>query len=146
MDAVFDPAPVADEPPLETTVSLLVCTTCRMALEPAQDDVPRSGARLLDALLDALSPDQRGKLEVRGVECLSNCKRGCTVALTGAGRWTYVYGDINPDISVADILDGATRYAATTDGLVPWRERPEIFRKNCIARVPFLAAPLERAP
>ena len=34
------------------------------------------------------------------------------------------------------VLDGATRYAATADGLVPWRERSEHFRKNCIARIP----------
>ena len=32
------------------------------------------------------------------------------------------------------IVDGATKYLATEDGLVKWRERPEHFRKNCAAR------------
>ena len=34
---------------------------------------------------------------------------------------------------------GAARYAATADGLVPWRERPTIFRKGVIARIPPFA-------
>jgi predicted metal-binding protein len=58
----------------------------------------------------------------------------------GAGRWTYVYGNL--DESLAQVVhDGATRYHATDNGLVPWRERPEHFRKNCIARIPPLELP-----
>ena len=44
-------------------------------------------------------------------------------------------------IPVDHILDGVARYRATPDGLVPWRERPEHFRKNCIARIPPREAP-----
>ncbi len=40
---------------------------------------------------------------------------------------------------VDDLLTGAARYAATSDGLVPWRERPTIFRKGVIARIPPFA-------
>ena len=42
----------------------------------------------------------------------------------------------NPETSVETILDGLRRYAATSDGLVPWRERPEAFRKGVVARIP----------
>jgi predicted metal-binding protein len=59
----------------------------------------------------------------------------------GAARWTYVYGNLAED-AVDVVVDGANRYAATADGLVPWRERPEHFRKNCIARIPPLDAPI----
>ncbi len=76
-------------------------------------------------------------VRLRAVECLSACSRGCSVALVGGpDRWSYVYGDLDPDAHVADILKGAAAYAATGDGLVPWRERPEIFRKLSIARIP----------
>ncbi len=34
------------------------------------------------------------------------------------------------------IIDGAARYHATADGLIPWRERPDHFKRNCIARIP----------
>ena len=47
----------------------------------------------------------------------------------------YVYGRMVPE-NAADILLGAEAYAKTTDGLVPWRERPVIFRKQSIARIP----------
>src|SRR6201992_2750254 len=68
-------------------------------------------------------------------ECLSNCNRGCSVALTAPGRWSYIYGDLGV-ASVDELIAGAARYAATEDGLVPWRERPAIFRKGVIARIP----------
>lgn len=118
------------------TVELLICTKCRIAdaLEPdapAQEDVPRPGADLHAALAD----DGPDGVTVRAVECLSNCTRGCTVALRGPGRWTYVYGHFSADM--ADTLrEGAALYAATADGLIPWRERPQHLRRNCIARIP----------
>lgn len=119
------------------TVDLLVCVTCRRSApaEPAAEGgAPRDGAQLLAALQAAGLPDS---VRLMPVECLSNCTRGCTVALRGPGRWSYVYGNL--DVSVTDVLvDGVARYAAAPDGLVPWRERPEHFRKNCIARLPPL--------
>ncbi len=117
-------------------VDLLVCTTCRHG-DNVEPDGPRAGALLLERLARAAWP---AGVTVRGVECLSNCGRGCTVALRGAGRWTYVYGDLDPAEHPAVVLDGAARYAAAADGLVPWRERPEHFRKHCIARIPPLEA------
>ncbi|GAB4262628.1 MAG: DUF1636 domain-containing protein [Pararhodobacter sp.] len=115
------------------TVELLVCVTCKRAgMDPG---APRPGAQLARALVGALPEG----ITLRETECLSNCSRGCTVALRGAGRWTYVYGDLSPE-QAAIVAEGAARYRATTDGLVPWRERPEHFRKHCIARIPPMEA------
>ncbi|WP_407526091.1 DUF1636 family protein [Methylobacterium oryzisoli] len=115
------------------SLTLYVCTTCRAAGD--DPDGPRAGARLLDALTAALA-ERGAPVAVEAVECLSVCKRPCTVAVASPGRWTYVYGDLDP-LSAADtILDGLARYAATPDGLVPWRERPEAFRKGVVARIP----------
>ena len=109
---------------------LYVCTTCRGAGEASDE---RPGARLLAAL--RYEAPVAG-LRIEGVECLSVCKRPCTVAVASPGRWTYVYGDLDPAIAAPAILDGVRLYAATPDGLVPWRERPDIFRKGVIARIP----------
>jgi predicted metal-binding protein len=118
-------------------VELLVCVTCRSSVPaylPEQADAPRAGAELLAALQGAGLPET---VRIVPVECLSNCTRGCTVALRAPGRWSYVYGNL--DLSMVTVLaDGVTRYAAAPDGLVPWRERPEHFRRNCIARLPPL--------
>ena len=70
------------------------------------------------------------------MECLSVCKRPCTVALSGAGRWTYIYGDIEAETGAQTLLAFARQYGETSDGIVPWRERPELIRKSVIARLP----------
>ena len=55
-------------------------------------------------------------------------------------RRSYVYGRLTLD-DVPAILEGAANYAATQDGIVPWRERPTVFRKQSIARIPPLPLP-----
>jgi len=120
---------------MPVTVELLICMTCKRGA-PADPDGPRPGSVLM-ALVAGQEP---AGVTVRGVECLSNCDRGCSVALRGPGRWSYVYGDIDPELHLAALLDGASRYAATADGLIPWRERPQILRKGVIARIPPLEA------
>ncbi|MDO5704190.1 MAG: DUF1636 domain-containing protein [Paracoccus sp. (in: a-proteobacteria)] len=110
-------------------VEILVCATCKTP--GFAGDAP-PGADLWRALTVAAPAG----LRVTAVECLSNCNRGCTIALRGPGRWTYIYGDIDPAADLPDVLAGVAAYADTPDGLVPWRARPVHFRKHCIARIP----------
>ncbi|MCE8508574.1 DUF1636 domain-containing protein [Ruegeria pomeroyi] len=118
-------------------VELLVCTTCRRGL-PVEDDAQRPGALLHRALSAAELPEG---VTVRPVECLSNCDQGCSIVLRGGpARWTFVYENLNEADDVATIVEGVTKYHATADGLVPWRERPVHFRKNCAARIPPIGA------
>jgi predicted metal-binding protein len=122
----------------DDAIELLVCTTCRSSAPLAPEGEIRAGAQLFEALSQAPAPEG---VVIRAVECLSNCNRGCTVALRGGNRWSYVYGNLDPQTHVETVLDGASRYRNAADGLVPWRERPEHFRKNCIARIPPLVLP-----
>ena len=116
-------------------VELLVCTTCR-AGQATDVEGPRPGALLEEALQGQEWP---AHVTLKPVECLSNCDSGCSIVLRGGGdRWTYVYGNFTGADDAALIHDGVTKYAATTNGLVPWRERSIHFRKNCIARIPPL--------
>jgi len=117
-------------------VELLVCNTCRKGLELTKDD-KRPGDILCDALSTVAFPEQ---VRIHPVKCISNCSQGCTIVLRGEGRWSYVYGNLDPDKHVEIILDGVNKYLNAADGLVPWRDRPEHFRKNCIARIPPLEA------
>lgn len=110
---------------------LYVCTTCKGQI-PADPEAERPGAALARALTDAPCPEG---VRIVPVECLSACSQGCSVALSAPGKWSYVYGRLIPE-DAQQILAGAAAYAATTDGLVPWRERPEIFRKQSLARIP----------
>lgn len=125
-------------------VELLVCVKCRFTdglgsagdTAAADDTEPRPGTQLCRELADT-APDG---VVVRPVECLSNCSNGCSIVLRGPDRWTYVYGNFTGVADADTIREGAARYRDSRDGLVPWRERPEHFRKNCIARVPPLTA------
>lgn len=114
-------------------VELLVCTKCRRETE-----VPEGGSRPGEVLHAALaSRELPDHVTLKAVECLSNCSSGCSVAIRGgAARWTYVYGNLLESEHVDTVVEGVTAYADTPDGLVPWRARPEHFRKNCIARIP----------
>ena len=112
--------------------TLSVCITCR---REGESDDPRPGARMLAALADLAVP---AGVRIRPVECLSACSQGCAVAVSAPGKWAYVYGRLDPALHAPAILDGAARYAASADGIVPWRERPEIFRKQSLARIPPL--------
>ncbi|MEM9248882.1 MAG: DUF1636 domain-containing protein [Pseudomonadota bacterium] len=115
-------------------VELLVCTKCRH-----MDGPPGEGDRPGTVLYQALAEHGIDGVTITPVECLSNCTQGCSVVLRGGPeRWTYVYGRFDPAEAADIIREGATKYAATADGLIPWRERPEHLRKNCIARVPPL--------
>ncbi|TCS67085.1 DUF1636 family protein [Primorskyibacter sedentarius] len=121
-----------DDPKGIAQTELLVCVKCRRGQETPEDE-RRPGQRLYDDLAARELPEG---VRLRAVECLQNCEAGCTVALRGGNRWTYVYGGLDETTQAAMLLDGASRYNATPDGLIPWRERPEHFKRNCIARIP----------
>jgi len=118
-------------------VRILVCASCRAA--GADPDVPRPGVVLAAGLRQALHGGDHRAVTVETVECLSVCKRPCTVALTGEGRWTYIYGDLDPETGVETLLTFARQYRETADGIVPWRERAEAIRKGVVARLPPLS-------
>ncbi|WP_367383416.1 DUF1636 family protein [Roseobacter sp. HKCCD8198] len=120
-------------------VELLVCTKCRFGEEVAED-----GTRPGTVLYERLAAGGLDGVTITPVECLQNCEQGCSVAMRGPGRWTYVYGRFDPDTDVPILQEGAQRYALTSDGLIPWRERPLHLRKNCIARIPPLTLPVPR--
>ncbi|MBR1202531.1 MULTISPECIES: DUF1636 domain-containing protein [unclassified Bradyrhizobium] len=122
------------------SVTLHVCITCRAGQTLAEGELA-PGARLHAALVEAGVPDD---VNLVPVECLSACSQGCSVALSAPGRWSYVYGRLSAD-HAKDVIAGASAYAAAPDGIVPWRSRPEIFRKQSLARIPPIAIVPEAA-
>ena len=121
-------------------VELLVCIKCKRGT-----DVTEEGERPGTALFDKLAArDMPEGVALTAVECLQNCESGCSVAMRGGdARWTYVYGNLHEASDTDLLIDGIALYRDTNDGLIPWRQRPEHFKRNCIARIPPLrpAAP-----
>ena len=115
----------------ETALPLIyVCITCRRAGEP--DAEPRPGALLADATEKAAAGTA---VEVRCLRCLANCTRGPSAAMRCNGSWTYVFGGLDPANADA-LVAGAKLLAGASDGILPWRGRPEILKRALIARVP----------
>ena len=115
-------------------MSKTVLTVCRNCKTHPQRDV--KGLTLADALRGALAEEKA--MTVRVADCLSNCSRGCSVALTAPKKWQYVYGDMDPEWDVADLVALAKAYASSADGQIPWRDRPKGVRHKVIARLPAL--------
>jgi predicted metal-binding protein len=132
--AAIDPS---REPNHETSVATVyVCVTCRRASEP--DAEPRPGALLAEATARAA---QDSGVTVRRVRCLANCTRGPSAAVransNGKSSWAYIFGGLDLDGAPA-LIEGARLLAGATDGIMPWRGRPEPLKRGLIARVPPL--------
>ncbi len=124
-----------DEGQSTASAVIYVCTTCRRPDDP--ETHPRPGASLADATIRAAAGSD---VEVRPLRCLANCKRGCTAVLrrnhAAAPAWTYVFGHLDAAIDAQALVQGAQLLAQSTDGLMPWKGRPDALKRGLIARVP----------
>jgi len=123
--------------PIRLPITVFVCTSCRLPLEGEVFERPGAAmaAELARKVAAAGADDS---VHVEPIECLAVCKRPVSVALAGEGRFTYVIGDLDPGQHLDDVVAAARAYAATDNGIVPWRERPQTFRKGVVARIPPL--------
>ena len=100
---------------------------------------------MADALQARLAVEQEPCAIVKRVDCLAVCERPCTIALGGEDKWTYLIGDVDPEVNTDEIVGTVHKLAASATGIVPLRERPHFFRKGVIARVPPLSFEGEKA-
>ena len=107
---------------------LTICTTC----------ADGRGQALLKAVEnEALARDLT--LAIRGQACMAACKQSCTAALQGAGKHSYLFGQLAPDdTSVHALLDVAAQHAESNDGLLAWSRRPACLKTGLLARLPPL--------
>ena len=113
-------------------VTVIVCASCRD--ETGSDAHPRAGELLAEDTRRAASDEN---IRIRTVECLGNCKRRLSAAILRDGCWSYVFGDLTAT-SGADLVTGAKLFATSTDGLIPWRGRPDSLKRGLVARIPPL--------
>lgn len=117
-----------------------VCVLCRPPEGPR--DQPRPGRALLEAIENVALRDDL-TFVTRPVECMSGCRRHCTVALQAPGKITYFFGDLPADETSAEqVLACAALHQASSDGFMAREARPERLREGILARMP---APLTSA-
>lgn len=115
-----------------SAVTIVVCASCRD--ETGSDAHPRAGAILAADAAAAAA----GEIRVATVECLGNCKRRLSAAILRDNCWSYVFGDLSIE-SGPDLVAGAKLFAGSTDGLIPWRGRPDSLKRGLVARIPPLS-------
>ncbi len=113
---------------------ITVCTSCRKAGSEV-----RPGFELIERLRGAI--DRAGAalpeaFDISGVACMAGCDRPCTVAYQCATKATYLFGDIDPDTDVDDLVAFARHYAFLADGWCSSVDRPGKLRNCTLARVP----------
>lgn len=124
--------------------TVLVCITCRASADEA--DAHRKGPALAKATQNALGNGT--DIEVKSIRCLGNCNRGLSAAIRRNQAWTYVFGHLDAERDGPHLIAGARLFAGSTDGLMPWRGRPDSLKRGLIARVPppdFEGEPMEPA-
>lgn len=123
------------------TTEVLVCISCRPA--DRQRDLPRPGRHLFEAVKNIVLRDDL-PFPIRGVECMSGCRRACTVALQAPGKMSYFFGDLTADdTSAKQVLVCAALHQATADGLMARETRPERLREGILARLPPTLLPTQ---
>jgi len=111
-----------------------VCTSCRR-----KGTEVRPGYQLIEPLRQGIAsagdavPEE---FEVSGVACMVGCERPCTVAYHCSQKATYLFGDVDPETGVDDLVTFAKQYAYLHDGWCSSVDRPKGLRKSTLARVP----------
>ena len=114
-----------------SAVTIVVCATCR---DVSGSDAHRRAGEILARNTKATAGDE---VRVATVECLGNCKRRLSAAILRENCWSYVFGDLSTE-SGPDLIAGARLFATSTDGLIPWRGRPDSLKRGLVARIPPL--------
>lgn len=120
---------------------ITICTSCRH-----KGTECRHGYDLIKRLRQAIATagDTVPEVfEISGVACMAGCDRPCTVAYHGTRKATYLFGDIDPDTDIEDLVAFARQYACSHDGWCSSVDRPGKLRKTTLARVPAAIVAIE---
>jgi len=81
-------------------------------------------------------------MQVRGVHCMSQCKRPCVVSLMAEGRFTYVFGDLDPNNErhAEALFELVAQYSEATEGFLQRKKRPAELQANILGRLPPLGS------
>lgn len=115
---------------------VLVCKACKH-----KGDACRPGFALMKKLRAAIEAAGLGKeFEVSGTACLAGCVpdhgEPCVVGYRATEKATWLFGDIDPDQPLDELVDFARAYAALDDGWMNGRDLPPGLCDTTLARIP----------
>jgi len=99
----------------------------------------RPGLKLIEKLQQAISavgPAVVDDFSVSGLACMTGCCRPCTVVYHASRKATYMFGDIDRDENIADLVALAEQYATVDDGWCSSILRANGHLDKALARTP----------
>ena len=114
--------------------TLSICLSCRDGREEIY--MTRGGRRFAKKLLNKNL--LKKQVNLRGINCMSNCKRACTISLTAKISFTFIFGDIDPENSEysESLIELVSKYSLSSDGFLRRRDRPLLFQSSILGRLP----------
>ena len=114
--------------------TLSICLSCRDGREEIY--MTKGGRRFAKKLLNKNL--LKKQVNLRGINCMSNCKRACTISLTAKKSFTYIFGDIDPENSEysESLIELVSKYSLSSDGFLRRRDRPLLFQSSILGRLP----------
>jgi predicted metal-binding protein len=115
---------------------ILVCKACKH-----KDQACKPGFELLKKLRAAIATAGLGEaFEVSGTACLAGCVpahgQPCVIGYRATEKATWLFGDIDPDQPLDDLVEFARTYAALEDGWLNGRDLPQRLCDTTLARIP----------
>ena len=96
----------------------------------------RPAADVLAELLDAYGKRRALVVSTRSLSGPQGLGTGIAEGL--GERCVGLFGRISAHSPRDDVIAAALSYGATSNGIIPWKERPQSFRKGVISRIPPL--------
>lgn len=128
--------------------TIFVCTTCAGKWKNGKRVGESGGEKLLKRLqADYPNWELNTEFTIQAVECMSACNRSCVISLSSPGKTTYLFGNISPDLTPAEVegvFDCAGKYYVHPEGSLPWAERVQPLKKGILARIPAVEVPVEK--
>lgn len=121
-----------------TQVTLLVCILCRFSQTEARQAGLSEGQSLCDRLKDGLQASGDACIRLQPVRCMGACNHACTAAFMAPNKLTFILSQLSPTDSVPDLLEFSRQYLATSDGKVPYKDRPATVKQKIHAVLPPL--------
>lgn len=115
---------------------ILVCKACKH-----KDQACKPGFELLKKLRAAIATAGLGdEFEVSGTACLAGCVpdhgQPCIVGYRATKKATWLFGDIDPDQPLDELIAFARTYATLDDGWLNGRDLPPRLCDTTLARIP----------
>lgn len=115
---------------------IIICTSCNHSGASCRPGVAL--IKKLRAAIDVASDAMADDFVISGMACMAGCNTPCTVGFQADKKAAYLFGDIDPEQDIDELVAFARLYQSNEDGWFSGNNNPEKLRNHTLARVPSM--------